>query len=107
MFTIKEYVPANNIWPNSKSYVDKGHINGYVRGYNIEVITSTGETKWLSCEWTNDSPEIYFDDDFHNWYNSEHQWIPTGRICFRGYGVEIYDHEERDFVVEIVDNPLA
>ena len=107
MFTVNEYVPANQIWSTAKSYEDMGYIDGYVRGYNVEVQLTSGKTEWLSCEWISGNPEVYFNDDFHKWYNAEHQWNPTGRVSFRGYGVEIYDHEERDFVVEIVDNPLA
>lgn len=37
------YVPANEIWPNAKSYIDKGYQPGLVRGYNVEVTTRDGK----------------------------------------------------------------
>lgn len=104
MFSITEYVPANKVWSTTKSYEDKGLIDGYVRGYNIEVQLSDGRTDWLSCEWISGSPEEEFDDDFHRWYNSEHQWKPTGRVSFRGYGVETYDFEEGDTFVHVLED---
>lgn len=104
MFFIKEYVPANQIWPNAKNYKDRGYISGYVRGYNIEVELTNGSTEWLSCEWINSAPEHEFDNEFHRWRNSEHDWKPTGRICFRGYGIEEYDYEERETFVRMVED---
>ena len=104
MFTIKEHVPANQIWSTAKSHTDKGFIAGYVRGYNIEVKLTDGSTEWLSSEWIENDPEIEFNDDFHQFYFKEHQWIPTGRICFRGYAIQRYDYEERDYYVELVDD---
>lgn len=104
MFKFTDYVLANEIWPTAKVYVDKGPISGYVRGYNIEVTTASGTTDWLSCSYIYNTPEEYFNDAFHLWWYKEHGWVPTGRICFRGYGIEAYDHEERDYFVEIVED---
>ena len=103
MFFIKEYVNASSIWPTAKDYTDRGYIAGYVRGYNIEVKTADGTTDWLSCSWIDNSPEHEFDDEFHRWYYAEHNWTPTGRICFRGYGVEEYDPDERDTFIKMVE----
>lgn len=103
MFVIKEYVPASKIWSTAKDYEDLGSKAGYVRGYNIEVANESGETGWLSCSFTQLEPEVYFNDEFHKWYYEEHQWTPTGRICFRGYGIEEYDPEEHEYYVKVVE----
>lgn len=104
MFFIKEYVNASSIWPTAKDHTDLGYIAGYVRGYNVEVATSDGENQWLTCSWIDNTPEQEFDDEFHRWYYAEHNWKPTGRICFRGYGVEEYDSDERDTFIKIVED---
>ena len=96
MFEIKEYAKASSIWPTAKDYEDEGQVDGLVRGYNIEVKTSDGIVDWLSCSYIHEDPEMYFNDDFHQWYYEEHGFTPTGRICFRGYGEEQYDFDERD-----------
>ena len=103
MFKITEYVPASEIWPTAKSYIDKGYKSGLVRGYNVEVRTSNGETHWLSCSWITDSIENEINNEFHRWYYNEHNWNPTGRICFRGYGVEEYDPDERDTFIRMIE----
>lgn len=103
MFFIKEYVPANQIWPTAKVCEDIGYIAGYVRGYNIEVKDRRGRVDWLSTEWVV-SAEHEFDDDFHRFYFEEHGWTPTGRVSFRGYGIEEYDPAERDTFVRIVED---
>lgn len=98
-----EYVPANEIWPNAKTHIDRGHIIGYVRGYNVEVKQKDGTTTWLSAEWIHEEPIDEFNDEFHRWYYREHGWKPTGRIAFRGYGIEKYDPQERDFYIVHVE----
>ena len=99
MFKLREYIPASEIWSNAKTHIDHGSRSSLVRGYNIEVTTKNGTTDWLSCEWIHENPQECFNDEFHNWMYKEHNWIPTGRICFRGYGMEKYDPEERDYFV--------
>ena len=102
MFKLKEYVPASEIWPNAKTHIDHGYKSGLVRGYNIEVKTKDGKTDWLSCCYIHEDPVEYFNDEFHEWYYKEHEWTPTGRICFRGYGREEYDISEREtFVIPL------
>lgn len=103
MFTIKEYVPASEIWPTAKDCIDKGYKSGLVRGYNIEITTSDGKTDWLSCSYIHEDPAEYFDDEFHRWMYADHGWTPTGRICFRGYAREYYDAEERETFVKPVE----
>ncbi len=95
---IKEYVPANEIWPNAKVYIDKGYKSGLVRGYNVEV-TKNGVTDWMSCEYIHGEPEEELFDEFHQFWYRDCGVIPTGRISFRGYAREEYDLEERDFFV--------
>ena len=87
MFEIKEYVLPSSIWPTAENpkEADNGPRQNYLRGYNIEVETADGHRVWLSCEWINSDPLTRFNDEFYQWYYKEHQWTPTGRICFRGY----------------------
>ena len=96
MFKITEYVNASSIWPTAKDYIDFGPKSGLVRGYNIEVTNSKGITDWMSCSYIYGEPEEYFNDDFHTWMFEDCGFIPTGRICFRGYGHEEYDFEEHE-----------
>lgn len=103
MFKLKEYVPANEIWPNAKGCIDHGYKSGLVRGYNIEVKLKDGSTDWLSCAYIHEDPQEYFNDEFHRWYYAEHNWTPTGRICFRGYGVEEYDPNEHETFIKMVE----
>lgn len=102
MFKITEYVPASEIWPTATDYIDKGYKSGLVRGYNIEVTAFSGKTDWLSCEFIHEDPEEHFNDGFHTWMYEEHGWKPTGRICFRGYGEEVWDEYEREMVVHCI-----
>ena len=99
MYHFNEYVKASSIWPTAKDYEDKGDIPGLVRGYNIEVKTMDGRVDWLSACYIDIDPETHFNDEFNTWRYSEYGWTPTGRICFRGYAVEKYDPDERDFYV--------
>lgn len=105
MFKFNEVVLSSAIWPNTKDHVDYGYRCGYVRGYNIEVQVTDGSSHWLSaCYIADENPEEYFNDEFHLWMYQEHGWTPTGRICFRGYGVERYDPDERDTFVYMVED---
>ena len=92
------YVSAKEIWPNSESYEDNGLKPGYVRGYNVEV-TKNGQTDWMSCVWIKDTIEDYLADDFTKWWYSDLGVTPTGRISFRGYGIEENDLSERDYFI--------
>lgn len=103
MFEFNTYVPANEIWSTSVRHTDKGEKPGYVRGYNIEVL-SDGELHWLSCEYIEGDPQEHFNDSFHQWYYREHGWTPTGRITFRGYATQYYDWEERDMFINPVED---
>lgn len=103
MFKITEYVNASSIWSTAKDFQDFGEKPGLVRGYNIEVKTRKGTIEWLSCEWFYGEPEEVFNDDYHTWSRNDWGWTPTGRICFRGYGREEYDFEEREEYVVLVE----
>ena len=103
MFKITEYVNASSIWPTAKDFQDFGSKPGLVRGYNIEVTNSKGVTDWMSCEYIHGEPEEVFNDDYHTWSRNDWGLTPTGRICFRGYGREEYDFEEREEFVIPVD----
>lgn len=102
MYTFNEYVPANKIWETAKTYEDKGLKPGYVRGYNIEV-NKEGVVYWMPCCYIHSTPEEYFNSEFYEFWLGELNTIPTGRICFRGYGVEEYSVEERDTFIRPVD----
>lgn len=99
MFKFTEYVPANQIWPTAEVFVDNGYKPGYVRGYNIEVRKADGTTYWESACWFAEEPEEYYNDDYHRWRYEDTCSEPTGRICFRGYGEEYYDFDERDYFI--------
>lgn len=101
------YVPANEIWPNSKSHIDRGYKSGLVRGYNVEVMTKDGNLDWFSCEYIHGDPQEELFDDFHmSWY-ADCRCKPTGRVSFRGYGREDYDWEERDtFIIPLEDDQV-
>lgn len=101
-----KYVNASEVYPNAKDYSDYGYMAGLVRGYNIEVTeTSTNKTFWLACEYTYyKSPEDLINDDFHQYYFPEHGYIPTGRVCFRGYGQERYSHYGEEYI-QPVESP--
>ena len=94
------YVNASEVYPNAKDCSDYSYIAGLVRGYNIEVTeASTNKTFWLACEHTNyKSPEDLINDDFHQWYFIEHGYTPTGRVCFRGYGQEMYSYDGEEYI---------
>ena len=97
-FVITEMVPAQTIWPNSQSFIDKGQIPGYVRGYNVEVVKN-GKTDWMSCTWIHGTIEDYVNEESTQFWYQDLGVNPTGRISFRGYGVEKYDPSERDYFI--------
>lgn len=100
MLKITEFVPASQIWPTAEDHVDIGEIHGLMRGYNIEV-EKNGQVDWMSAEWIYGEPETTFNDDYHTWSRTDWGLKPTGRVCFRGYGSEEYDFEERDTFVKL------
>jgi hypothetical protein len=102
MTKFTEYVNASAIWATAKDYTDLGERAGFVRGYNVEV-RKGDETGWLSCSWINGDPNDYFNDAFHAWCREEDGLEYTGRICFRGYGIEKWDPEERDYYIVMED----
>lgn len=104
-FTFTKYLPASQIWDGAKDHEDKGLRKGLLRGYNIELRKTDGTTFWLSCCYMSNTPEEYFNDDFYYCYFKDYGWTPTGRICFRGYGISLYDSEEGDWGVKSVEDP--
>jgi len=105
-FIFKEYVPASEIWPTAEDHTDFGPAPGFVRGYNLEVIKN-GERGWMSAEYISFEPETVFNDEFHRFFRSDMGLVPTGRICFRGYGKEEYDKEEHEtFITPVPDRAI-
>ena len=99
MFEFKNYVNPSDIWPTAQNHVDYGEIPGLVRGYNIEV-RKGNIVDWMSASWFCGTPEAEYNDDFHRCYFEDLGVVPTGRICFRGYGVLEYDFDEREEFVK-------
>ena len=97
------YVPANEIWSTATSYVDEGIRTGLVRGYNVEVAKSDGTTDWMSATYIRGTIEEYLEEEFTKWWYSDLGVTPTGRICFRGYGIEEYDDYERETFILTCD----
>lgn len=100
MFEFNEFVPASSIWPTAEDHIDHGDIPGLVRGYNIEV-KKGALVDWMSASWFQGTPEAEYNDDFHRCYFADLGVVPTGRICFRGYGFLEYDFDEREEYVKL------
>ena len=97
-------VNASEVYPNAKDCSDYGYITGLVRGYNIEVTEAASDTT-SNVTFTNfESPEDLINDDFHQWYFIEHGYNPTGRVCFRGYGQEMYSYDDEEYI-QPVESP--
>ncbi len=104
-----QYVPANEIWSTATSFIDEGERRGLVRGYNVEVTTRDGKVDWMSCVWIHGTIEEYLKDEYTGYWYADCGVTPTGRISFRGYGMEEYDYEERDTFIIHCDadgNPI-
>lgn len=99
MVRFVEYVAASDLYPSVKDSIDEGLKPGLVRGYQVEVQYLDGKVAWDSCCYIQGTPEQYFNDDFHEFYYQDRGVTPTGRICFRGYGIEDYDILEHDTFV--------
>ena len=106
MFKFTEFVPASSIWPTAENHVDHGEIPGLVRGYNVEV-KKNEELHWMSASWFYGTPEAEYNDDFHQYYFADLGVVPTGRLCFRGYGVLEYDFNEREEFVKLYSDEDA
>ena len=94
------YVNASEVYPNGNDCSDCGFIAGLVRGYNIEVTEiSTNKTFWLACVYTySKSPEDLINDDFRQFHFIKQGYTPTGRVCFRGYGLELYSYNGEEYI---------
>ena len=98
-----EYVPASEIWHNATNFVDKGAKEGLVRGYNVEVRKFDGTVGWDSCCYIQSEPEEYFLNGYYRYSLEDRGATLTGRICFRGYGIEEYSWEYHDTFVNPCD----
>ena len=85
VFSIKEWVLANDIWPNASGHVDMGPKKDLSRGYRIEVADMCG-TRWLPIDLVEeDNLLAYFNNTEHREFYTANNYNPTGRICFIGY----------------------
>lgn len=98
-----EYVPASEIWHNATNFTDRGLKQGLVRGYNVEVRKLDGTVGWDSCCYIHSEPEEYFLDGYYKYFLEDRGATLTGRICFRGYGIEEYSLEDHDTFVNPCD----
>lgn len=103
MLSCLQYVPANQIWSEAKPHIDAGERPGLVRGYNVEVTTRSGNVDWMSCAWIHGTIEQYLADEFTQYWYADCGVTPTGRISFRGYGLEEYDFDEGDTFIVLCD----
>ena len=93
LLNVQEYVMADQIWKNADNHTDYGKKDRYIRGYSIELMKN-GHPGWTRTHWIHNDPEVYFNTTTYK-NNLLHQnCIPTGRICFRGYGIEKIDKIE-------------
>jgi hypothetical protein len=99
MFYLTEVVPASSIWPTATNCIDKGDVEGLLRGYNIEVVTHEGKKYWQDCQYFYGDPEEYYNSEYQQEHRAWYGVKPTGRITFRGYYDEEYDPDERDYFV--------
>lgn len=108
MLRINEVVKASSIWETAKDFIDEGKKDGLVRGYNIEVYRAKDDaTFWMSCVYIYSDIEHYVNsnENYYGYYLDDMGVVPTGRICFRGYGVEEYSFEFKDtFIVDCDSN---
>ncbi|MEE0929940.1 MAG: hypothetical protein UIM53_02985 [Acutalibacteraceae bacterium] len=95
MITFTEYVQPSTIWQGAEDFVDEGRKDYKLRGYNVEGIKD-GKKDWLSAEWIYGNPEDNFNNEYHTWFYNMFGITLTGRIAFRGYGIEEYDADERE-----------
>ena len=102
MYKFNTYVNASDIWEGAENHIDKGEKQDMVRGYNIEIRKHDGTTYWESCCWFDGTPEQYYNSDYYQWHFEDTSSEPTGRICFRGYGEEYYDSDEREYFIKPV-----
>ena len=104
-FEIIKVSEANVDWnEEDREYV--GVIPGYAAGFNFEVVDNNGKIDYMSAHYIDEDPsemvENYYKDlgadyfDVVRWNGFE----PTGRVIFRGYAIEHYDPEERDWYIE-------
>ncbi len=85
VFSVKEWVLANELWPELTAHVDMGNKPNLARGYRIEVQDMTG-TKWLPIDIMEvDNLNKYFNDADHRDFYNANNCQPTGKICFIGY----------------------
>lgn len=97
-FIFKEWVLANEIWPEEISRVDCGPKKDLWRGYRIEVANNY-ENMWLGTEYFKEGTPLasVFNDDTHLNFYRQNGWNPTGRISFMGY-FKLVSPEKSQFV---------
>lgn len=111
-----EYITVsdtNTGWSSGNDNRNYGYIDGLVRGFNIEFQhKETGEITYNSAIYVEENIEDYYRERIAEWGSIGYEpfsmekakgYEPTGRAVFRGYAVEKYDVEERDYYVEDIN----
>lgn len=102
-FILKEWVLANEIWPDETGRVDCGHKKNLLRGYRIEVSDMTG-TRWLPIDLVgSESLSVHFNNDDHLDFYKTNNYRPTGRIVFIGYFRSVKSNQSQDEEWEIIE----
>lgn len=99
-------------WKEENDMKDLGVIQGYLRGYNIEI-EKDGELDYVSCLYVHGELEDYLQSELDAYgviiatdYAESKGWKITGRAIFRGYYTEEYDPEEREWFVYNASNEV-
>ena len=114
-----ETVLSFEIIVNSDSYTgytiedDKyiGVIPGLACGWQFEFIRNDGKIGYNSVAYYEGTPEEYcqmwlrYGEDALFEIERRNGYEPTGRVIFRGYGVEYYDTEYREWFIKDVQIP--
>lgn len=84
----------------------RGYFPGVCCGWMFEFKNKDGKVDYNSVTWFEGTPEEYCETwlrygpealfEMERWNGYE----PTGRVVFRGYGVEKWDSEEHDWYIE-------
>ena len=94
-------------WKEDYKKVYLGPLDGFVAGFNFEVKNKDGEYNYTSCHFMEEHPDDYINNLHYDYFDScrYNGWEPTGRAVFRGYGIEKWNPEERDWYVEEIAIP--
>ena len=88
-------------WPvEDREYA--GIIPGFVGGFNFEIADKNGNLDYMSSTYISKSPTDFINNLGYDYFEvvKWNGYAPTGRVVFRGYAIEYYDSEEKEWFVE-------